>query len=110
MHPIELKFGMDIIGHRWMNPNDFGEYQMNNFFTEVQNRILIYYDLWSQILKIILVSKRCILLTSNLVYMCHCRTKPINFCECRIYSIFTDEGKKEFLHITAYGVKLLKVC
>ena len=49
VNSIELKFGMYITDHRRTNPIDFGEYRMNRFFTGVQKRILIHYDLWSHI-------------------------------------------------------------
>ena len=36
VHLIELKFGMYITGHCQTNSTDFGEYQMNCFFTGAQ--------------------------------------------------------------------------
>ena len=35
---IEFKFRMYITGHRRTKPVDFGEYQMNCFFTGIQKR------------------------------------------------------------------------
>ena len=67
MHSIEFKFGMYITGHRRTNPIDFGEHRTNSFFTGVQKRILIHYGLWNQILQSVLVCKRCIRLSSDLV-------------------------------------------
>ena len=67
MYLIEFKFGMHITGHRRTNPIDFGEYRINSYFTGVQKKTLIHYSLWSQILRSMLVSKRCFLLSSNLL-------------------------------------------
>ena len=50
MHSIELKFGMYNTGHRRTNPIDFDEYRIYNFFAGVQERNLIHYGLWNQIL------------------------------------------------------------
>ena len=36
--------------HRRTNPIEFGECQVNNFFTGIRKRILIQYGQWSQIL------------------------------------------------------------
>ena len=52
VHSIELKFGMDIIGHRLTYCVEFGELRINNFFTGAQKRILIHFSLWSQIFKV----------------------------------------------------------
>ena len=52
VHSIELKFGMYIIGHRPTSFIDFGEQRINSIFTGAQKRILMRYDLWSQILKV----------------------------------------------------------
>ena len=58
---------MYITGHRQTNPINFSEYWMNSFFTGVRKRILIHDSLWSQILKSVPVSKRCIRMSLNLV-------------------------------------------
>ena len=48
MNLIQLKFGMCITGHHWMNPIDFGECWMHSFFTGIQKRFLKHYGLWSR--------------------------------------------------------------
>ena len=50
VHSIEFKFGMYIIGKHQINAADFGEFLMHSFFTGIQKRSLIHYDLLSQIL------------------------------------------------------------
>ena len=67
VNAIEFKFGMYIRGHRQTNPTEFGEYWKNNFLTGVQKRILIHYGLWSQVHRRMLVSKRFIRFSSNLI-------------------------------------------
>ena len=67
LHSIELKFVMYTIGHLSTYCVEFGEFKINSFFTGVQKRILKYYGLWNQILKWVIVSKRCIRLSSNSV-------------------------------------------
>ena len=64
VHSIELKYGMYVIGHR---PRYCVEFGINSFFTGAQKRILIHYSLWSQIVRSMLVSKRCFRLGSNLI-------------------------------------------
>ena len=41
VHSIELKFGIDITGHRQTNPIDFGEYRMNRFLQECK-KVFLY--------------------------------------------------------------------
>ena len=65
---IELKFGMYIIGHLSTYCVEFDEFRVNCFFTGSQKIILIHYSLWSQIVRSMLVSKRCFRLRSNLIY------------------------------------------
>ena len=62
-----LKFGMYIIGHCPTYCVEFGEFRINSCFTGAQKRILIHYSLWSQIVRSMLVSKRCFRLRSNLI-------------------------------------------
>ena len=66
-HSIELKAGMYIIGHRPTYNIDSGEFRINSLFTGVQKIILIHYSLWSQIIRSMLVSKRCFRLRLNLI-------------------------------------------
>ena len=67
MHSIELKFGMYIKGLRPTKCVEFDEFRINSFFIGIQKRILIHYNLWSQIIRSMLVSKRCFRLRSNLI-------------------------------------------
>ena len=67
MHSIKLKFGMYIAGHRRANPIDFGDCRMYSFFIGEEERVLIHYGLWSQIIKSVLVSKWFIQFRSNLI-------------------------------------------
>ena len=39
----------------------------------------------------------------------HHRTNPIDFRKYRTHTFFLQKFKKEFLYITAYGVKFFKV-
>ena len=50
VHLIEIKFGMNIIGHYPTYYVEFGEFEINSFFTGAQKRIFIHYSLWSQII------------------------------------------------------------
>ena len=51
VHLIEFKFDMYNTRQRRINPIDFGECRIHRlFFTRTQKRILIHYDLWSEIL------------------------------------------------------------
>ena len=60
VHSIELKFGMGIISYRPTYCVEFGKFRINSFFTGPQKkRILINYSLRSQIIRSMLVSKRC---------------------------------------------------
>ena len=67
VHLIELKFGTYIIGHRSTYFIGFGEFRIDSFFTGAQNRNFIHYSLWSQIIRNMLMSKRCFRLSSNLI-------------------------------------------
>ena len=67
VHSIELKLGMCIIGHRLIYCVEFGEFRINSFSTGALKRILKHYSLWSQIIRSMLVSKRCFRLSSNLI-------------------------------------------
>ena len=67
VHSIVVKFGMYIISHRSTNCIEFGELRINIFFTGTQKRILMHYSLWSQIIRNMLMSKRCFWLSSNLM-------------------------------------------
>ena len=55
---IDLKFGMQIIGHLPTNCVNFGELRNNSLFTGAQKMILIHFSLWSQIIRSKLLSKR----------------------------------------------------
>ena len=67
VHSIELKFGMYIIGHNPTYCIDFGECNNNSFIAGVQILTLKHYNLKSQIIKSILVSKWCFRLSSDLM-------------------------------------------
>ena len=64
---IELKFSMYIIRHCPTHCVEFGEFRINSFFTGTQKRILMHYSLRSQIIRSMLVSKRCFRLRLNLI-------------------------------------------
>ena len=51
VHSIELKFGMYFIGHRPTYCVEFGEFRINRFFIGAPKIILIYYNLWSQVIR-----------------------------------------------------------
>ena len=55
VHSIELKFGVYIISHYQMKPIEFGECEIDTFFTGIDKTIIIHYYLWSQIIKSVLV-------------------------------------------------------
>ena len=71
VYSIELKFGIYILGQSRTNPIDFSECKMHNFFflffKGAQKSFLIYYGLWNQIIKSVLMSKRCTRLNLNLM-------------------------------------------
>ena len=64
----ELKFSMYIIRHCPTHFVEFGEFRINSFFTGTQKRILMHYSLRSQIIRSMLVSKRCFRLSSSLAW------------------------------------------
>ena len=76
VHSIELKFSMYITYHYKANPIDFGECRTHSFFIGVKI-IPLHYGLWNQILKTVLVSKRCIRLSSNLVCILNVKVQHI---------------------------------
>ena len=86
-HMIECKFGMHTTGYCQINPINFDDYGIYSLFTRVQKKILIHYSLWIQIIISMLVSKWCILLSSNLVHVL-----------ISIVSILVNVGLKLFLH------------
>ena len=49
VHSIQLKFDMNITGHRRTNPMDFAECRMHNFFTGVKKKYLMYYAIMNKI-------------------------------------------------------------
>ena len=59
VHSIEIKFGMYIINHRPTYCIEFGEFRIDSIFTEEEKMVLIHYSRFSQIVRRMLVSKRC---------------------------------------------------
>ena len=57
-HSVELKFDMYTIGHCPTYCVDFEEFRINNSFSR-NGKNIIYYSLWSQIIRSMLVSKWC---------------------------------------------------
>ena len=64
---LELRLVIHNIAYLPIYCIDLGEFRINIFFTEVQKRILVHCSLKSQIVESELVSKRCFLLSSNLI-------------------------------------------
>ena len=67
MHSIQLKFDTYINGYHLTYCVKSDEIKSNIFFTGVQQRILIYYNLWSLIIRNMVVPKWCFRLSSNLI-------------------------------------------
>ena len=67
---IKFKFDMYIIHHLPTYCIAFGDFRINSFFfffNRSTKGILIHYSLRSQIIRIMLMSKRCFQLSSNLI-------------------------------------------
>ena len=100
MHSIEFKFGVYITGHRRTNPIDFGENRMNSFLQEYKKEFL-----YNTAYEINFFKVHFIKLIFGVYITDHRPIYCIDFGEFQINS-FLQEYKKEFLYITAYGVKL----
>ena len=102
MHLIDLKFGTYIIGLHRTNSVDFGECQMQSFFTEVQERILKHsytflYILPTELnyLKVSSIeTAHSIELKFGRYIIDHCLKYCIDFGEFRVNSIFLNGVRK----------------
>ena len=99
VHFIEFKFGKYIAGHRWMNPIEFGEYQINSFFTGVQKKNS--YTLWPMESN----SSKCPSIQTvhstelklGMYIIGHSSTHCVDFGEFRFNSFFNRSTKKRIL-------------
>ena len=110
VHSIELKFDMYIIGHCRTNPIDFGECRTCSFFYRSTKKIsYTLRPLESKSLKDSSIQTVHSIELKFVMYITdHYRTNITDFGEFQGHSFFLQGYKKEFLYITAYGVKFFK--
>ena len=80
VHLIELKFGTYIIRHCLTHCVEFDEFRINSFFTGAQKIMLMHYSLLSEVIRSMLVSKRCFQL--RYIYVNRRLSHCINFGVC----------------------------